>query len=141
LAGFSRVKGGLVNLGKDSLSASLDIGKAGVNITKGVGSGAYQLGKHLGGQLFNVGAGLVTLDAAKVGAGVVGSTSGTVGLTSNVIQETGSTTTTGLKNSASSLQGTSSVSTWDEAIPERYQKTLIQAQAALAEMPYPPVTE
>jgi len=141
LAGFNRIKGGLVNLGKDSLFASFDIGKAGVNVTKGVGVGAYRLGKHLGGHLFNVGAGLLTLDAAKVGAGVIGTTSGTVGLTSDMIKETSTTTAAGLKNSASSLQGSSSITIWEEEIPERYRMTMIQAQAALAEMPYPPVTE
>jgi len=80
-------------------------------------------------------------DAAKVGAAVAGSTRGIIGLTSDVIKETGSMTTTGLKNSASSLQGSRRISTWDEAIPERYQKTRVPVQAALAEMRYPPVTE
>lgn len=141
MAGFGRVTGGIFNLGKGSLSAGFDVAKTGVDITKGVGSSVYHLGKNLGSNLFKAGAGLVTLNADQVIEGTVGVTGGSVGLVNDAIRNAGSTTGTGLSSSISSLRGANGVAAWDSAIPERYQAALIQAQTALSEMAYPPQTD
>lgn len=141
LAGFGRVTGGIFNFGKGSLSASYDVAKTGVDITTGVGSSVYHMGKNLGSSLFKTGAGLATFNADQVVEGTVGATGGSFGLMSDAIRSAGSTTSSGLNTSMSSLRGASGVAAWDSEIPERYQAAMTQAQTALSEMAYPLQTD
>ncbi len=47
----------------------------------------------------------------------------------------------GVGKSVSDLTGTAAVQAWNKGISTRYQTAMQQAQAALAKMPYPPVTQ
>ena len=141
MAGFGRITGGVFNLGKDGLHAGVGIAKEGLGLTKDVGSGVFKIGKNLEQNLFKTGMGLITLDKQRLGEGLDSATRGTAGLTVGSVQGAGGHTTGGLKGFFSNLTGRSSLQAWDKGIPARYQEVMEQAQAELAGMPYPPVTD
>ena len=141
LAGvYSRVSDGLFNIGRDGLSASGDIALGGFNAAKSVGGGAISIGKNLGESLFDVGAGLVTLNKGDVLKGLDGSSIGTFSLATDSFTSAGNAATGGLKSSVSELKGTSATQRWDADIAARYDSGIKHAKEALSNMPYPPVT-
>ena len=141
MAGFNRVAGWLNNAKQGGLSASFDIAKTGVNVSKNVGTGAYKLGKHLGQNLFEIGTGLVTVNGQRLNKGIAGTTGGTTGQINELVRGTGSTTAGGLKGSVGSLKGNAILKNWDDGILTRYHTSMERAQELLAEMAYPPVTK
>ena len=142
LAGvYSRVSDGLLNLGKDGLSAGVGIAEGGLGAVGKVGSGALKIGKNIGKNLFKTGAGLVTRDRQQLREGLVGSTKGSADLAMDSVEGAGSAAGGGLKGSVSDLKGDTALRAWDEDIPARYQTAMQQAQEALVKMHYPPVTD
>ncbi len=141
LAGVFRVTDGVLNIGKSGLGAGISIAEGGVNVAKEVGSGAMKVGKKLLGGLFDTGKGIATLDAKQMEKGIVGSTKGTIELSLDSAKGAGSAAGGGLGKSVSDLTGEEALKAWDKGIPTRYQTAMQRAQAALAKMPYPPVTE
>jgi hypothetical protein len=141
LSGVFRVTDGVLNLGKSGLGAGISIAEGGVSVAKEVGTGALNVGKKLLGGLFDTGKGLATLDAKQVEKGLVSSTVGTIDLSMGAVGGAGSAAGGGLDKSVSDLTGESAVQAWDKGIPERYQTAMSRAKAALAKMPYPPVTQ
>jgi len=137
---YSRVSDGLLNFGKDGLSAGGDIALGGVNVVKSVGSSAVSIGKNLGESLFEVGEGFVTLDKQELIKGIDGTSRGTVNLAASSVTGAGGAATEGLKKSASGLQGVRTVDIWNAEIQTRYDAGIKQAKEALSNMPYPPET-
>ncbi len=140
LAGVFRVKDGVLNLGKSGLGAGISIAEGGVNVAKEVGTGALKVGKKLLGGLFDTGKGIATLDAKQMEKGIVGSTAGTIELSLDTVGGAGSAVGGGLGKSASQLMGSAAAQAWDKGIPTRFKAAMQHAEAALAKMPYPPVT-
>ena len=141
MVGFNRVSGWLDNAGQGGVNAGIDIAKTGANMTKGVGTGAYEIGKQLGQDFYEIGAGLVTVNGQRVNKGVAETTGGTVGRVNDLARGTGDTTTEGLKGSYGSLSGDASVNAWDDGIVMRYRGSMERARKLLTDMTYPPVTE
>jgi hypothetical protein len=141
LSGVFRVTDGVLNLGKSGLGAGISIAESSVDVAKEVGSGTLKVGKKLLGGLFDTGKGLATLDAKQVEKGLVSSTVGTIDLSLGTVGGAGSAAGGGLDKSVSDLTGESAVQAWDKGIPARYQTAMSRAKAALAKMPYPPVTQ
>ena len=141
LSGVFRVTDGVLNLGKSGLGAGISIAEGGVNVAKEMGTGALNVGKKLLGGLFDTGKGLATLDTKQVEKGLTGSTVGTIDLSLGAVGGAGSAAGGGVGKSVSDLTGTAAVQAWNKGIPTRYQNAMQQAQAALAKMPYPPVTQ
>jgi len=142
LAGvYSRVSDGLVNLGKGSLLAGVDIAKGGLNVTKQLGSGALKLGKNLEEGVLELGTGLVTLDRRRIKKGIEGTTRDSLGITLDSVQGSGTAVGGGLKRSVSDLKGEAGVKAWNAAIATRHQAAMQLARKALSHMPYPPDTD
>ena len=141
LSGVFRVTDGVLNLGKSGLGAGISIAESSVDVAKEVGSGVVKTGKKLLGGLLDTGKGLATLDAKQVEKGLVGSTVGTIDLSLGTVEGAGSAAGGGLGQSVSDLTGSAAVQAWNKGIPERYQTAMQRAEAALAKMPYPPVTQ
>ena len=142
LAGvFSRVSDGLVNMGKRGLGGGFRIAKGGVDVAKELGSGSLNVGKNLGKSVLGIGRGLVTLDQKDLEEGLTDITKGSVAITADSVKRTGTAAGGGLQDSFSDLKGDDVLQAWDNGIPARYQAAMKQAEDALANMPYPPVTD
>ena len=142
LAGvFNRVSEGLVNLGKKGLGAGFKIAGGGVDAAKELGSGTVKVGKNLGEGLLGIGSGMVKMDRKNLKEGLTRMTRDTVGLTADSASGTGRAAGGGLQDSYSNLKGAGALQAWDDGIPARYRAAMKQAQDALAQMPYPPVTD
>lgn len=136
-----RLSGGIFRLGKDSIHAGADIASGGVEVTKGLGSAALNIGKSILKGARGVGAGVVTWDKEQIKSGFTDSTSGTVVVTVDSARNVGSSTVQGGASSYSSLKGGARLNAWNQGIPERHEAAMERAQNALETMPYPPVTE
>lgn len=142
LAGMAgRVSRGLFNLGIRGLGAGGGLAAGGVDVVKEVGSGALAVGKNLGQSVLELGAGLVTRDQKPLKKGLEDTTKDTAKLATKAVQGSGSAAGAGLKGSVSGLKGNDMVQAWDKGITARHQAAMQRAQAALAKMPYPPVTD
>jgi len=142
LAGvLNRVSGAIVNVGKNAFGAGFKIAEGGVSVAKELGSGTLKVGKNLGKSIFEIGRGIVTLDRKNLKEGLTHITRDTVGLTAESVGGAGTAAGGGLQNSVSDLRGNATLQAWDNGIPQRYQAAMDQAKEALAQMPYPPVTD
>lgn len=135
---YSRVSDGLLNLGKGSINAGLDIASSGVDIAQAVGTGTLSIGKNLGTSLFETGSGLITLDKEQLSHGLMGTSKGTLQIGYDSVTESGSAATGGLKGSYHSLDGSNAEQAWNEGIKTRYEHSMLQAEKALLQMRYPP---
>lgn len=133
MSGVFRVTDGLLSIGASGLDTGASLAGSAVDVAEKVGTGVINIGKSL----FGIGTGLVTLDQKQVEKGLVTTTEGTVDLALGSAKDAGS----GLELSVSNLTGDAALQAWEKGIPTRYQAAMQQAQEALAEMPYPPVTE
>ena len=138
---FNRISDGLVNLGKGGLKTGVNIAEGGIGVVKELGSGAVGAGVNLGKSLSSTTAGILTLDKEKVKDGAAGTTKGTLDITKDSVKGSGQAAGGSLKNSAADLKGEDRVQAWEQNIPSRYEASMKHAEKALAEMPYPPVTE
>jgi len=127
--------------GKESFSAGVGIAKGGMGASKEVGSGAIEVVKNIGENLFKAGAGLFSFDQKQVQEGLVGSTKGSADLTLSSVEGAGSAAGGSLKNSVSKLKGDAARKAWDKRIPSRFETAMKQAKKKLMEMPYPPATQ
>ena len=84
---------------------------------------------------------MVKMDRENLKEGLTHMTRGTVGLTAKSARGTGSAAGGGLRDSYSNLKGAGALQAWDDGIPARYRAAMKQAEDALAQMPYPPVTD
>ena len=142
LAGMTgRLSMGLLNIGARGLSAGVEIAAGGVDIVKEVGTGALAVGKELGQSAIKVGEGATTRDDKQLKEGLKGATKDTTQLTTGTMKASGSAAGGRLKRSVSDLKGERMVQTWDQGIATRHQAAMRQAQDALTNMSYPPVTD
>jgi len=137
---YNRVSDGLINIGASGLDAGVGIAKGGVGAAEEVGSGIFKVGKNIGENLLKAGTGLFSMDQKQVREGLIGSTKGSADLTLDSVEGAGSLAGDGLRGSVSKLKGDAALEAWDKGIPSRFKKAMTQAEKALAEMSYPPVT-
>ena len=139
---FSQVSGDMLNLGKGGLDAGTSVVESGVDVAAKAGSGTWEIGKNIGGNLLTIGTGLFTMDHRKMQKGLLGTTTGTLERTVDSVADTGKAAVGGLEKSVSSLSGDDETArAWDQGIADRHRAAMQQARSALAQMPYPPVTE
>ena len=139
---FSQVSGDMLNLGKGGLDAGTSVVESGVDVAAKAGSGTWEIGKNIGGNLLTIGTGLFTMDHRKMQKGLLGTTTGTLERTVDSVADTGKAAVGGLEKSVSSLSGDDETArAWDQGIADRHRVAMQQARSALAQMPYPPVTE
>jgi len=139
---FSQVSGDMLNLGKGGLDAGTSVVESGVDVAAKAGSGTWEFGKNIGGNLLTIGTGLFTMDHRKMQKGLLGTTTGTLERTVDSVADTGKAAVGGLEKSVSSLSGDDETArAWDQGIADRHRAAMQQARSALAQMPYPPVTE
>ena len=139
---FSHVSGGVFNLGKGGLDAGISVVESGVDVAAKAGSGTWEIGKNIGSNLLKIGTGLIAMDHGQIEKGLLGTTTGTLGLTVKSVADTGKAAGGGLTKSVSRLSGDDgAMRAWDQGIATRHRAAMQQARTALAKMPYPPVTE
>ena len=139
---FSHVSGGVFNLGKGGLDAGISVVESGVDVAAKAGSGTWEIGKNIGSNLLKIGTGLIAMDHGQMEKGLLGTTTGTLGLTVKSVADTGKAAGGGLTKSVSRLSGDDgAMRAWDQGIATRHRAAMQQARTALAKMPYPPVTE